>query len=158
MIKERKDLHFVVIYTREPHARQLGFKDVHQPKTIAERIALARRTKKEFAIDATFLVDPMGDPSRKLFGDVPNPAIFIEKGGRIRDKLSWADGSEVRKQIESWKPAPVAPPKPDGQGKPKGGDQKGTADPRDARLKGRASTAMQDGGGRAGGQPAGRGP
>lgn len=115
LIKTNPHLRFVVIYTREPHARQLGFKHIGQPLNAKERIALARKTKKELKLDALFLVDPMGDPSRRLFGDVPNPALFIEKDGKIKDKLSWADASEVGKLLKAWPRRPIAPgPAPTG--------------------------------------------
>ena len=107
-IAKRKDLTFVIVYTREPHARQMAFKDLHQPATWKERQALAQKTRKELKLEkALFLIDPMGDPSRKLFGDVPNPAIFVEKGGQVHDKLSWADGSEVARLLEAWRPLAV---------------------------------------------------
>lgn len=109
-VKKNKHLEFVVLYTREPHARQMAFKDVAQPITWEERRALARKTKKDLKLDVRFLVDDIGDPSRKLFGDVPNPAIFIERDGTIKDKLSWADASDVKRVIESWRP--VAKKKP----------------------------------------------
>lgn len=101
-----KDVVFVVIYTREPHARQMAFKNIVQPMSWNERRDLARKTKKEMKLDVLFLVDDMGDPSRKLFGDVPNPAIFVEKGGKVAEKLSWADASEVRRVLKTWAPAP----------------------------------------------------
>jgi len=43
---------FVVVYQREPHARQLAFRDVLQPKNFEERAALARRTRDELDLDA----------------------------------------------------------------------------------------------------------
>ncbi len=111
-----KDVLFVVIYTREPHARQMAFKKIVQPTTWKERRDLAKRTKKEMRLDVLFLVDGMGDPSRKLFGDVPNPAIFVEKGGKVAEKLSWADASEVQRVLKTWVPvrkkkAPALPEK-----------------------------------------------
>ena len=105
-IKEAKNLTFVVIYTREPHARQMAFKEIAQPTSWDERRALAEKTKKELKLDALFLIDDMGDPSRKLLGDVPNPAIFVEKDGTIHDKLAWADASEIRGIIKDWHPLP----------------------------------------------------
>jgi len=113
-----KDVLFVVIYTREPHARQMAFKNIVQPTSWEERRDLARKTKKEMKLDVLFLVDDMGDPSRKLFGDVPNPAIFVEKGGKVAEKLSWADASEVRRVLKTWAPAPKKKPAPSSKKKP----------------------------------------
>ncbi len=104
LIAKEKDFDFVVIYTREPHARQMAFKEIAQPRTWEERKALAEKTKKELELDVLFLIDEMGDPSRKLFGDVPNPAILVERDGTIKDKLAWADASELKKLLETWRP------------------------------------------------------
>lgn len=110
IIKERKDLQFVVIYTREPHARQMAFKKIAQPVTWEERQTLAKKTKEELNLDALFLVDDIGDPSRKLLGDLPNPGIFVERDGTIKDKLSWAEPWVVLKVIEKWTPQPAQTP------------------------------------------------
>ena len=97
-----EDVLYVVVYTREPHARQMAFRDIPQPTSLKERRDLALKTKKAMRLDALFLLDEMGDPFRKLFGDVPSPAIFVDKGGRIADKLSWADASEVARVLNKW--------------------------------------------------------
>lgn len=83
---------FVFVYQREPHARQLAFADVGQPKDLGERWALARRTCEELTLPtAQVWVDGMDDQSRALFGDLPSPAIVIDAGGVIRAKLPWAE-------------------------------------------------------------------
>ena len=105
-IKAAKHVDIIVLYTREPHARQLAFKEICQPATWKERCELAKKTRDELKLDATFLVDDMGDPSRKLFGDVPNPAIFVGPDGKIVDKLAWADASELAKRLSKHFPPP----------------------------------------------------
>lgn len=123
-VKARKDLTFVVIYTREPHARQMGFKKIAQPIRWEERRDLARRTCKELGLKGMLvLIDEMGDPSRRLFGDIPNPAIFVEPDGKIRDKLSWADASEVGRVLGKWKPRPARKARPT-ETSPAGADPK----------------------------------
>jgi len=116
LIKDRADVNFVVIYTREPHARQMAFKDIAQPANWEERKALAEKAKKELELDALFLIDEMGDPSRALFGDIPNPAILVELDGTVKDKLAWADASVLRDLLKNWRPLqpkkPDAPPSP----------------------------------------------
>lgn len=83
---------FLTVYQREPHARQMGFDDIVQPKDYDERCQLAERTRDELELhDATILVDGMDDQSRELFGDLPSPAIVIGPDGLILDKLPWAE-------------------------------------------------------------------
>ena len=119
-VRDAKNLTFVVIYTREPHARQMAFKKIAQPITWEERRDLAKKTKKELKLDVLFLIDEIGDPSRKLFGDVPNPAIFVEKDATVKEKLSWADASEVTRVIKKWHPVvPAKKQKPASRPAPK---------------------------------------
>ena len=41
----------MVVYQREPHARQLAFRDVAQPETFEERAALAARMLEDLELD-----------------------------------------------------------------------------------------------------------
>ena len=72
-------MQFVFVYQREPHAGQLAFVDVQQPKDLGERVELARRTCTDMELaPASIWVDGMDDQSRALFGDLPSPAIVID--------------------------------------------------------------------------------
>ena len=85
-------MQFVFVYQREPHAGQLAFVDVQQPKDLGERVELARRTCTDMEIaPASIWVDGMDDQSRALFGDLPSPAIVIDPLGVVRAKLPWAE-------------------------------------------------------------------
>lgn len=80
------------VYQREPHARQMAFADVAQPKDLGERCELARKTCDEMALDPSMVwIDGMDDQSRALFGDLPSPAIVVDPFGVIRAKLPWAE-------------------------------------------------------------------
>ena len=89
----------IVVYQKEPHAGQLAFKDVEQPETIEQRIALARRMKDEYELPMTVLVDSMQDQSRALFSDLPSPAFVIDKEGVIRSKFPWADAETIQPAV-----------------------------------------------------------
>ena len=69
----------------------MAFKNVVQPKTFSERCTLAERTVKDLQLTSTVLVDTMDDLSRKLFGDLPSPAIIIGADGVVKTKLPWAE-------------------------------------------------------------------
>lgn len=91
-LADRTDVEFVFVYQREPHARQMAFADIEQPKDLGERCALARRTCDEMALpSARVWIDGMDDQSRALFGDLPSPAIVIDRDGVLRSKLVWAE-------------------------------------------------------------------
>ena len=81
----------VVVYQREPHARQLAFDDVEQPATFEERVALARRMLADLQLDVEVWVDDLGDSSRAAFGDLPSWAVMLSEEGTIMRKLAWPD-------------------------------------------------------------------
>ena len=86
-----------MVYQREPHARQMAFKEIAQPKTRAERVTLAKKTLAELKLDVEVWIDDLGDASRAAFGDVPNPAIVLDTKGIIRMKLSWSDPAVLQR-------------------------------------------------------------
>ena len=89
----------MVVYQREPHARQLAFDEVPQPKNRAERVELTRKALAELNLDVDVWIDDQGDTSRALFGDLPHSAILIDQAGKIQVKLSWCDPKELRQLV-----------------------------------------------------------
>lgn len=69
----------------------MAFTELRQPASFEERRELAIRSRDEFELPMTFLIDDMEDRSRALFSDLPSPAFVIDGDGIIVDKLSWAD-------------------------------------------------------------------
>ena len=101
------------MYQREPHARQMSFKDIAQTTTYDERCALAGRTRKELSLVGTLLVDSMDDQSRALFGDLPTPALIIGADGLMKVKLPWAEpavlGVRLKKVLGAKRPEATTP-------------------------------------------------
>jgi hypothetical protein len=89
----------VVVYQREPHARQMAFRDVRQPKDFAERAALAKKALQEMNLDVDVWIDDEGDQSRALFGDLPHSAIVLDRMGTVQVKLSWCEPNVLQKLI-----------------------------------------------------------
>jgi len=98
---------FVVVYQREPHARQLAFGDVPQPKDFAERAALARKALAELKLDVEVWIDDEGDQSRAMFGDLPHSAIVLDPAGTVRIKQSWCDPAALGQLLSEVPKAPA---------------------------------------------------
>lgn len=103
----RDDVAFVVVYQREPHAGRMGFADVDQPATYAERVALARRAHDELGLTAPAAVDFMDDASRALFGDLPAPVFVVDPRGVVAAKDPWIDPRRLAAMLE---PLTTLPP------------------------------------------------
>jgi hypothetical protein len=110
---------FVVVYQREPHAGQMAFADVEQPRTDEQRAALARRMLDELGLDVDVWLDDLGDQSRNAFGDLPSWGIVIRPDGRIGAKLPWAEPDQlavVLSDLAAAKPARPREPAPAEEG------------------------------------------
>ena len=103
---DRADLRFVIVYQREPHARQMAFDGTLQPKADAERVALAKKALDEMNLDVDVWIDDLGDSSRAMFGDLPNWAVVVLPDGKIHAKLEWAEPEKLAKAIPERKVSP----------------------------------------------------
>ena len=85
---------FIVLYQREAHAgqsmRSWDFSEIEQPKSYEARLELAKRSCDELKIATKVVIDDMEDTVRKAYGELPNSAYFISKGGKIFKKEAWA--------------------------------------------------------------------
>lgn len=95
----------MLVYQREPHARQMAFEAIPQPTCYAERLALADRTQEDFGLACDVVVDAMDDRSRALFGDQPNSLILVGPDGVVRMKQPWADPDELEAVLPELLPA-----------------------------------------------------
>lgn len=91
----RNEIVFLILVQREPHAGRMGFRDIPQPTTLAERIALATRMKDELGLSMPVYVDSMRDESRELYSQLPGPVFIIAPDRRIIAKFPWAEASWI---------------------------------------------------------------
>lgn len=75
------------------------FSEVDEAKTIEERIALARRFRAEVPGSVRILIDPIGNPTAKAYGELPDSAYVIGRDGKVTLKLAWAAVGEVEREL-----------------------------------------------------------
>lgn len=68
----------------------MRFEGIEQPTTFEEREALAEKTCDELHIATTVVIDDMDNSVRRAYGELPNSAYIIDKGGKIVHKEAWA--------------------------------------------------------------------
>ena len=78
----------------------MAFREIAQPETFEQRVALAKRMNDEYELPMTVLVDSMEDQSRALFSELPSPAFVIDAAGVIREKLPWAEAETIAAAVE----------------------------------------------------------
>lgn len=89
----------MIVYQKEPHAGQMAFVKIGQPKTIEERCELAKRMKSEYEMPMDVLVDSMDDSSRQLLSDLPSPVFVIDKSGTVRAKFPWPNRDQIKQAV-----------------------------------------------------------
>jgi len=76
------------------------FRDVDAPRTLDERIALARRFRAEVPGKIRVLIDPIDNPTTKIYGEFPNFAYVIGSDGRVAFKEGWAAVKDVDRELQ----------------------------------------------------------
>ncbi len=82
-----------LIYSRERHPGEPGYREFHHTRTDGEKMANARKLSQE--TDLPVLVDGVDEKVLELYGKVPNPAFVIDSEGRLAFFSTWADASGV---------------------------------------------------------------
>lgn len=75
------------------------FADVDDAKTYDERVALAKRFRAEVPGTIPILIDEMGNPTAKAYGENPNSAFVIDKGRKVALSLDWAAANDVDREL-----------------------------------------------------------
>jgi thiol-disulfide isomerase/thioredoxin len=100
---------FLLIYTSEAHPAD-GFQitrneqdgvAVNQPKDLAARRDLAKRSVAALHITFMTLVDGMDDAVAKAYGGFPNATVVIAPDGTIAGRQQWNDPSGLARMIEA---------------------------------------------------------
>ena len=101
-VRERFDdkVLFIVLYQREAHAGESRFVDIEQPESFDARKELASKSCEELNIATLVVIDDMDNTVRKAYGELPNSAYMIQKGGGIFYKEAWARPDEWGPHLE----------------------------------------------------------
>jgi hypothetical protein len=70
-----------------------------QPRTLEERIELARQLRRRFRLSTSMLIDPLDDRAWRALGSAPNVAILVHRDGRIAVKQGWFEPQEMARAI-----------------------------------------------------------
>lgn len=73
---------------------------VRQPKTMAERLALANEYHDRFAPGATILVDTMDDASWRALGEAPHVGLCIGADGIVTARTGWFDAKRIGDELD----------------------------------------------------------
>ncbi len=82
-----------LIYSRERHPGEPGYRDYRHTRRDEERLANARKLSTQTGLPV--LVDGVDEKVLRLYGKVPNAAFVVDAGGRLVFYSTWADSSKI---------------------------------------------------------------
>jgi len=99
----------LVVYTREAHAVGEWEVDrnkdeniaVEQPKSEADRKALATLAVNTLKVTVPVLLDEMDNSTAKAYGLTPNGAVVINRDGTVAARQHWFEPIGLRQQIDA---------------------------------------------------------
>jgi len=93
----KQGVEFLMVYTRETHPGE----KIRRHSSFAQKLACARRFKKEDRLKVRLIVDSLDGGVHRLYGLLPNMVYIIDKEGRIVYKASWTDSHEIESVLEN---------------------------------------------------------
>lgn len=90
-----RDVEFLLVYVREAHPEERGYRWVKQPQTLEQKWAHARRLVEDRGMTVTVLIDGMDETVHREFGRLPNMVYVIDKDGRIVYKSTWTQAKRL---------------------------------------------------------------
>jgi ankyrin repeat protein len=111
-------LNVVIVYVIEAHpvgsiCPYKGVEDVtpenqrddilrHQPKTLEDRLDLAKEFKRYLRVDVPIYVDTLDNQAWNAFGAAPNIAFLVDSYGRVVARQGWFDGLAMQKAVDAF--------------------------------------------------------
>jgi len=93
-----EDVVFFLIYSRERHPGEPGFREFSYAKNDAEKRAYAQMLSELTTLPIA--VDDFDESVLKLYGEVPNAAYVLDPEGTIVFRSTWADSRKVEQVLD----------------------------------------------------------
>ncbi len=91
---------FLVIYVREAHPGERGYRGYVQPRQFGEKLAYAWALARQEDITCPVLVDGMDEAVHARYGGLPNMVYVIDKAGTVAYKATWTRADEIDRVLE----------------------------------------------------------
>jgi hypothetical protein len=92
---EDRDVEFVAMYVREPHAGERGFRNYHDHTGFDDKMARAVELQKVKDVKITIGVDDMSQTQHVALGNLPNMAYVIDRNGHVAYSNTWQHAEDI---------------------------------------------------------------
>jgi len=92
---ESRDVEFLAMYVREPHARERGFPGYRNHESFEHKMDVARELKELKDMTITLGVDDMSQKQHASLGNLPNMAFVVDKAGKVVYSNTWQYAEDI---------------------------------------------------------------
>ena len=90
-----RDVEFLILYVREAHPGERGYREYSQPRDIGAKLAYARALARGEEITCPVLVDGVDEAVHRRYGSLPNMVYVVDKAGTVAYKATWTQAGEI---------------------------------------------------------------
>lgn len=90
-----RDVEFVAMYVREPHAGERGFTQYRDHESFDDKMELARELKRMKDMTITVGVDDLSQAQHTALGNLPNMAYVVDRQGRVAYHNTWLHAEDI---------------------------------------------------------------
>ncbi len=90
-----RDVEFVAMYVREPHAGERGFPSYHDHTDVADKMERAVELQQLKNVKITIGVDDMSQKQHAAIGNLPNMAYVIDRSGHVVYSNTWQHAEDI---------------------------------------------------------------
>lgn len=90
-----RDVEFVAMYVREPHAGERGFPKYRDHESFEHKMSVARELEQLKEMDLPLGVDDMSQNQHKALGNLPNMAFVVDKHGKLAYSNTWQHTEDI---------------------------------------------------------------
>ena len=96
---ESRDVEFLAMYVREPHAGERGFRQYRKHETFEHKMAVARELEELKDMTITLGVDDMSEQQHAALGNLPNMAFVVDKRGQVVYRNTWQHAEDIDRAL-----------------------------------------------------------
>ncbi|MGI9604694.1 MAG: hypothetical protein ACR2P0_01015 [Acidimicrobiales bacterium] len=90
-----RDVEFIAMYVREPHAGERGFREYRDHEGFEHKMEMARELERVKNTTITLGVDDMTQRQHEMLGNLPNMAYVVGKDGKVAYSNTWQHAEDI---------------------------------------------------------------
>ncbi len=94
-----RDVAFVAMYVREPHAGERGFRHYSDHESYAHKLGYAKELIEIKDLSIPVVVDGMDQTTHETLGNLPNMVYVVDKDGIVRHRDNWLLADDVDEML-----------------------------------------------------------